>query len=334
MFKNLILILMIMIFIFTGIRTGYSQEDAQNSKDHPMISRYEGSYIIGYETIDYDRLVFPAGLDGEEMSERVEAEGQVTRILYVAPQGLSSLQVHRNYQMALKDAGFAMVFECMEECDPIENMVYGDDQRLKNYDPSWLPDEALLPWNTKDERYVLARLPDADATVYVSVYTALHHSEGKEQLVGHPVTLIQVLEEKPMSTGKVEVDIDAEAMAKDLDKKGSVRIYGIHFDTDKAIVKETSESVLAEIAKLLEQNPDLDLRVVGHTDAAGSLQHNMDLSKQRAEAVVEFLSSEHGISTNRLKPYGVGPLAPVAGNQDEDSRARNRRVELVKIVEQ
>ncbi|MFP3983898.1 MAG: OmpA family protein [Desulfurivibrionaceae bacterium] len=56
----------------------------------------------------------------------------------------------------------------------------------------------------------------------------------------------------------------------------------------------------------------------------------MDLSQQRAEAVVEFLTSEHGISADRLTPRGLGPWAPVASNEDEDGRARNRRVELIK----
>ncbi len=332
MIRKITFSLFFVCLVFGSPLLASAQQDAEGGKDHPLLSPYDGSYILGYEHIDYDRLVLPAGLEGEEMSESVEAEGEVTRILYVAPEGLSSLQIHRNYQMALKDAGFTMIFECLDECDPIEDMVYGEDQRLHNYDPSWLPDEALLPWNTKDERYFLAKLPDPEGAVYVSAYTALHSlPEGKEQLVGHPVTLIQILEEKPMETGKVKVNVDAEAMAEDIEEKGSVRVYGIHFDTDKAKIKEKSESTLAEIAALLEQYPDLSLGVVGHTDAIGSIEYNMELSQKRAEAVVGFLSSEHGISENRLTPYGVGPLAPVASNEDENGRAQNRRVELVKL---
>jgi outer membrane protein OmpA-like peptidoglycan-associated protein len=60
----------------------------------------------------------------------------------------------------------------------------------------------------------------------------------------------------------------------------------------------------------------------------------MDLSVQRAKAVIEALTTNHGISGERLTPYGVGPLAPVASNEDEDGRAQNRRVELVKIVDE
>lgn len=67
-------------------------------------------------------------------------------------------------------------------------------------------------------------------------------------------------------------------MAHDIDQTGSVSIYGIYFDIDRASIKVKSAPVLAEIASLLKNNPDLNLHVVGHTDATGSLAHNMDLS--------------------------------------------------------
>jgi OOP family OmpA-OmpF porin len=63
---------------------------------------------------------------------------------------------------------------------------------------------------------------------------------------------------------------------------------------------------------------------------SGDLEHNLDLSKRRAAAVVQALVADHGISADRLTPRGVGPLAPVASNDSEEGRALNRRVELVK----
>ncbi|MFW6257510.1 MAG: OmpA family protein, partial [Prolixibacteraceae bacterium] len=63
---------------------------------------------------------------------------------------------------------------------------------------------------------------------------------------------------------------------------------------------------------------ELNLGVAGHTDATGSEEHNMDLSKRRAEAVVEYLTSEQNISEDKLKPRGLGRWAPVAGNEDKD----------------
>ena len=77
-------------------------------------------------------------------------------------------------------------------------------------------------------------------------------------------------------------------------------------------------------------DPALKLWVVGHTDWVGKVDDNMRLAQARAEAVASELVSAHGINAARLKGYGVGPLAPVAGNDDEAGRAKNRRVDLVK----
>lgn len=104
----------------------------------------------------------------------------------------------------------------------------------------------------------------------------------------------------------------------------------IYFDTGKAEVKPESDAALEEIAKLLQQNPQLKLYVVGHTDNAGTWASNMDLSRRRANAVTQVLSTKHGVEAARLSPQGDGPTAPVASNDTEEGRANYRRVELVK----
>ena len=98
----------------------------------------------------------------------------------------------------------------------------------------------------------------------------------------------------------------------------------------EAVVKPESEAALAEIAKLLKNSPEITAFIVGHTDMTGSLEHNIDLSNRRAAAVIEALVTHHGISTERLAPRGIGPLAPIGSNDTEAGRALNRRVELVK----
>jgi OOP family OmpA-OmpF porin len=137
-----------------------------------------------------------------------------------------------------------------------------------------------------------------------------------------------VVESEPMAEGMVSVD--AETMAREIAETGSVSIYGIYFDTDRAEVKPESRPTLQEIATLLQAETDLQLYVVGHTDNTGQLDYNMDLSRRRADAVVEALVSEHGIEAKRLTARGVGPLAPVSSNESEPGKALNRRVELVR----
>lgn len=128
---------------------------------------------------------------------------------------------------------------------------------------------------------------------------------------------------------KQEVVADANAMLKDINQSGRVAVYGIYFDFDKAEVKPASDPTLQEIAKLLKQNTKLKLYVVGHTDNVGDFNYNIKLSQARAEAVVNVLAAKYGVAVNRLKPYGMGPLAPITSNKTEDGRAKNRRVELV-----
>jgi outer membrane protein OmpA-like peptidoglycan-associated protein len=87
---------------------------------------------------------------------------------------------------------------------------------------------------------------------------------------------------------------------------------------------------LPEIVKLLKQEATLRLLVVGHTDNVGGFDANLALSERRAAAVFQALTSKHGVAPARLRAVGVGMAAPVAPNETEDGRAKNRRVELVR----
>jgi outer membrane protein OmpA-like peptidoglycan-associated protein len=138
---------------------------------------------------------------------------------------------------------------------------------------------------------------------------------------------LDVIEPKPMEGGLVTVD--AAALGNDIAQNGHTAVYGIFFDSGKADVKPESEPALREIAKLLQENAKLQLYVVGHTDAIGTLNSNMDLSQRRAEATVNVLTGKYGVALVRLRSWGDGPTAPVATNKTEDGRAKNRRVELV-----
>jgi OmpA-OmpF porin, OOP family len=127
-----------------------------------------------------------------------------------------------------------------------------------------------------------------------------------------------------------EVVASAEVMGNDIHATGHVSVYGIYFDTAKSDIKPESDAAIAEIAKLLQGNGALKLYVVGHTDNVGSFDANMQLSRNRAESVIKELVAKHHIAADRLKPHGVSSLAPVASNDTEDGKQKNRRVELVK----
>jgi outer membrane protein OmpA-like peptidoglycan-associated protein len=139
--------------------------------------------------------------------------------------------------------------------------------------------------------------------------------------------VLYVVEKQAMNQ---DIVADAAAFAGDLKSTGHTAVYGIYFDTGSSVLKPESEAALGEIAKLLQGDAALKLHVVGHTDNVGTLESNLKLSQARGEAVVQALVTKHGIAAARLRAAGVGPLAPVASNDAEEGRAKNRRVELVK----
>ena len=107
--------------------------------------------------------------------------------------------------------------------------------------------------------------------------------------------------------------------------------HGILFDTDSDRLKPDSAPVIKMIAQGLQSNPNLKLRIEGHTDATGGDAHNLDLSKRRAEAVKTVLVSQFGIGADRLTTMGLGASKPIDTNDTPAGRAQNRRVEFVKM---
>jgi outer membrane protein OmpA-like peptidoglycan-associated protein len=246
----------------------------------------------------------------------------VTQITYAAPKDRSVLEILRNYESAMKNAGFTTLFsgkrdELRDRWKWLEKFT-GATERPVGYGEAALGTQL----SQSDFRYMAAKLTRAEGDVYVALIVAGFG------WYNYPLVQLDIIETKPMETGLVKVN--AEALAKEIEQTGRASIYGIYFDTGKADVKPQSEEALAEIAKLLSKNPTLNLYVVGHTDNVGTLSSNMDLSQRRAEAVVKALISKYSIGANRLYAAGVGPLSPVVANNTEEGRAKNRRVELVK----
>jgi len=144
---------------------------------------------------------------------------------------------------------------------------------------------------------------------------------------GNGMYSVSVVEKEAMEQ---DVTADASSMASSIKETGKVALYGIYFDTGKSVLKPESSSALQEIAKLLSSDQSLKLYVVGHTDNTGAFDANIKLSMDRAAAVVNALVTQHSVAAARLKAFGDGPTAPVATNENEEGRALNRRVELVK----
>ncbi len=121
----------------------------------------------------------------------------------------------------------------------------------------------------------------------------------------------------------------ADSIKSELDKNGRAILY-INFDFNKATIRLDAKPILAQVVKLMTDEPSLTLAVNGHTDNVGQHDYNVKLSQMRAAAVVDALVAAH-IAPRRLSSGGFGPDQPIDDNSTEKGRAKNRRVELVKM---
>lgn len=168
----------------------------------------------------------------------------------------------------------------------------------------------------EDARYTILNVSKNGKDIWVQVDTAWGG--------GYMLTIV---EKQAMVQ---EVTATAAIIEAGLKATGHIEVPGIFFDTGKSELKPESAAAVAEIAKLLKADPGTAVYIVGHTDNVATLELNTKLSQARADAVMQALVSQHGIAASRLAARGVGPLSPVASNETEEGRARNRRVELVK----
>jgi outer membrane protein OmpA-like peptidoglycan-associated protein len=123
----------------------------------------------------------------------------------------------------------------------------------------------------------------------------------------------------------------APDMRSKLLTEGKLVSYGIYFDVNKDVVKPESYGTLNEIAKVLNENPDVKVKIVGYTDSDGADQANLDLSKRRGASVKEELVKSFSIDPSRLESDGMGENKPVAANDTPGNKALNRRVEFIKL---
>lgn len=124
--------------------------------------------------------------------------------------------------------------------------------------------------------------------------------------------------------GEVKVEVKAE----------KIEIYEkIYFELDKAIIRPISFSILDQVVRVIVRNPQIKkIRIEGHTDSQGTDAYNLDLSRRRAAAVMEYLTTA-GVDPSRLESEGYGESKPIDTNDTKEGRANNRRVEFT-ILEQ
>jgi OmpA-OmpF porin, OOP family len=189
---------------------------------------------------------------------------------------------------------------------------------IKNYENAILKNGGKKIYSSKDDgaTFTLSR-NNMDYWVFVGgFYDPAGTGIGKFSLV--------VLDKTAMNQA-----VQATEMFNEINKSGHIALY-INFDTGKSTIKPESNPVIDELVKMLKSNLSLKVSIEGHTDNAGNAASNKTLSESRAKAVMDKLVAA-GIDKTRLSSKGWGQDKPIADNGSEAGKAKNRRVEIVKM---
>jgi len=307
----------IVILLIIGI---LSTADARD--DNGIISLYSGSELIFDDQIGFEEM--PVVLN--DSTVRVMA-GVLRRQWCQAPEGRSPLEVIRNYERAIMERGGDVLYITREpgsiEIDDVSLPDYFKTNRQERGLASRVFSYTHFPGEMSE--YLTGRITTPDSDVYLIIASGRGHSAARQA----DITFYEIvtLEMEPMELGMVTMD----AMKEGLAERGRIAVYNIYFDTGQSTVKQESSEALEVIAEFLDQHPQERYLVVGHTDNVGGYDMNVNLSKARANAVVDKLVNEYNVNPDQLKPVGVGPASPVLSNTTEEGKARNRRVEIVEM---
>ncbi len=311
--------------------------DVPGSRDPAGFKRYQDSQILHYFTSGYSEY----HLDRDGGWGKVETiEGELARAVYLVPGDHTSLEIFRNYEDTLSEAGLHQTFELKSDGISVitsyfmEHFFFGPEK----YDLSNEPPTYHFAGYADSPYYATYAGERNGKNITVAVVVAEFGEMSWRELgskTATPVAKGQVVVALDVVTSKAVVNkmvlVKAEDMAQSLAATGSIDLYGIYFDVDKSDIKPESNATLDEIAKLLKIDASLRLEVAGHTDNTGKPDHNLKLSQDRAAAVVNVLTTKYGIDPKRLVAKGYGDTKPVAPNNTDDGRSKNRRVQLRRL---
>jgi outer membrane protein OmpA-like peptidoglycan-associated protein len=247
--------------------------------------------------VAFDRYEF---FDGAKI---IPVEGRLTTI-EATGQGASAYQVFKTYEALVTGLGGVKAYAGKAERMNNLRLAFND---MRHRSPVYDDDQM--------GSYVL-RTPGKE------IWFEAYIGQNREETYYLTVVEKQTLEIKAAL-------LPAEEMKRELDAKGHVALY-INFDFDKADIRPESQPIIDEMVKLLKNNPALNLTIEGHTDNIGAPDYNRRLSDARARSVLAALIGR-AIDGGRLEAVGYGQDKPIADNSAEEGRAKNRRVELVKM---
>ena len=281
------------------------QITARAQDEFPWITLPEGYVYTDRKNGDYDRIAFWTGkglewVEGRVFGARVRGDEDRGKTFAL-------LEYRRNLQAAIQQAGGERIAEGRWPREARDELKNTDGNISVRYNGA-IGDI----WNRPVETYAIHR-PDRSIWIQVT-----GDASAGSLLIAETAPL-------EITAGLLE----AEVLKQQLDAGGRVAIE-VNFAVDKADILPDSRPQIDQVLALLRDDPALRLSIDGHTDNTGDAAHNQRLSEARAQAVVAALVAQ-GIDASRLEAWGHGQSQPVADNATDEGRAKNRRVELVRL---
>ncbi|MDX8349868.1 OmpA family protein [Cognatiyoonia sp. IB215446] len=303
------------------------------AQEPTVVQPFEGSEISAQYAADFDQITILIDDETEnETYSRLSIEGITRATLVNGPRDKSVLEISRSFENALQEAGFELLFARPLQATPYPDAGSGSrfwvrDLKDVNGNRTFAPIGdannvgTILNYLQSASGYYLSARRE---TPTEEAYFALTISADRSYYRMEEVTRAIMADDT--------VTISELGVTSDMDAEGKAILYGVQFDVGSAVLRPSSTPSIEIIANVLRERPG-NFYVVGHTSDTGSFDLNMQLSQDRAAAIIAALGQDYGIDTARLQPIGVGPAAPLASNKNEAGRQLNRRVELVERLE-
>ena len=272
--------------------------------------------MLAEETVDFAQYALPTGAwDGTIPTRPIEGP-MVQQAWRIDAAGLSTLQLLRPLREQLLNQGYEVIFECATDA------CGGFDFRFET--PTLRP--PALQVNLADFRFLSAW--KADGNVAISLLVSQTGSAGYVQVTRVGAAAQEEIRAEG-APARARLPFADGAIAAALDAQGYAVLSGLTFATGSSQLEVGENAALQELADYLADNPGITIALVGHTDAEGSLDGNIALSKRRAGSVLERLVSNYNVPRAQLDAQGMGYLSPIANNLTQEGRDANRRVEVI-----
>ena len=292
-----------------------------------------GAEQTAHTTTPYATYALPVGPWENGKTPAITLTGVLTQQAWRLPAtGPDTLKLAESLRAGLVTQGYGAIFACATDA------CGGFDFR---YETDFLP-EPEMHVDLSDFRYLSAVRGQGPKAEYVGLMVSRAGDTGFVQLthIGGTEVPASVPVPSPLSSPDASSDTGSSALrpvspavvpalADALESMGHIVLPGLTFASGSATLQQADAESLKALAEFLNARPKARVLIVGHTDASGGLDANISLSRQRAQAVVDRLIADYGVSPGQLGAEGAGPLAPLTTNLTPEGREKNRRVEAV-----